>query len=960
MPALLLRTAALAVAVALAAYAHAAAPAITQLEDLTPGRTGDGFGVDYRMQPRLSPRFVYYVVSSPENHLELWCTATQDLTSQRLRVLAHNGKTSQYYPDLLEPRKYISYGSAESGEWWERFSTLPGLTYVNDLWGCTVGDRLFFVSHDAREAYDNTELYVSEGTPESTRLVRDINPGPAGAGIFDLTPLGEGVFFFADDGRHGKEPWYSDGTPEGSVMLADVNPGPEPSRAACAIFPFRADRQVAVMGGEAYFFAQDGSGVFSLWRSDGTPGGTRRVYTTQPPLDTQMRPTSLTATESALYWVMADNCGRLLPGDGLPRQLWRSKGTAEDTALLETFDEFGAHLHDARIHTGDLTAVGDSAYITAKKGEGGYTLWRAADEGTVERVEDAPSAEEAETLGITGEVQGEIVFTVLDAEPEMSDNLLAPWLPASVSSLWRSAAQGSAMRWLLPAEHGLPIPRFAPVFSGMAEGRAAWLTVDAQENWQLWNAMEITASTVPQSLAGRTGAFLAPGHSTYTAPWFILRERRGSLVLSENPDRRRGVHGPILAGLGSQTSFLQAAHGTLFFRVERRAGHAAVFATDGGKDKAVRVFLEPPRHSAHEPQPSYDFTWHEDAWHALHEDTLVRIEPADFSLIPIAPLTTPEAPLRQATMAEVGDNLLILQAAHEGGIHLRTWDGAAKTFTTPGVPVAGARLGGIVSAGAFAVFDTVQGDPPVTALWRTDGTETGTMALREGLGPISAYAPGGGVVYAAEWLGERWRVWQTDGAVEGTREVGEARGSFGLGSPIPMAPLPDGRVALLDTQRGRLRVTNGTDPQDVKTKAFAGGEVLLSELVAWNGHFFWVTGGANFGALRLWVSDGTEAGTRVAHLFGGRMMHGLVHMAPADGALWLAFAASDVHDDVHRELWRYTLESSAERIALSDPLLGTLWEPGGTEIDTHLAIVNGQVLFMHYTVETGAELWAVK
>src|SRR3954463_7419189 len=88
------------------------------------------------------------------------------------------------------------------------------------------------------ESYPNgRELWVTDGTPEGTRQVADINPDDSsnpgsfyyqseGGNIVsapaDLGSLGDGrAMFDADDGTHGVELWTSDGTAEGTRLVND-------------------------------------------------------------------------------------------------------------------------------------------------------------------------------------------------------------------------------------------------------------------------------------------------------------------------------------------------------------------------------------------------------------------------------------------------------------------------------------------------------------------------------------------------------------------------------------------------------------------------------------------------------------------------------------------------------------------------------------------------------------------
>src|SRR5262249_40455119 len=73
-----------------------------------------------------------------------------------------------------------------------------------------VGGTLFFSAFDP---VHGTELWRSDGTAAGTVLVKDIRPGtspygyPYGSRPSDLAFVNGALFFSADDGQNGREPW---------------------------------------------------------------------------------------------------------------------------------------------------------------------------------------------------------------------------------------------------------------------------------------------------------------------------------------------------------------------------------------------------------------------------------------------------------------------------------------------------------------------------------------------------------------------------------------------------------------------------------------------------------------------------------------------------------------------------------------------------------------------------------
>jgi ELWxxDGT repeat protein len=137
--------------------------------------------------------------------------------------------------------------------------TRRGTVRVSDLSGASgeraleVADgKLFFVAYRPETG---TELWVSEGTADTTHEVTDLRPGPRGSQPQNLKTLGGMVIFAADDGTSGLEPWASDGTAEGTHRWGDVAPG----RDASTPGPF------SVIGGRILFGADDGEHGRELW-----------------------------------------------------------------------------------------------------------------------------------------------------------------------------------------------------------------------------------------------------------------------------------------------------------------------------------------------------------------------------------------------------------------------------------------------------------------------------------------------------------------------------------------------------------------------------------------------------------------------------------------------------------------------------------------------------------------------
>jgi ELWxxDGT repeat protein len=173
---------------------------------------------------------------------------------------------------------------------------------------------LFFREDDG---ISGKELWKSDGTPEGTVMVLDINPGGDSYAKY-MTDMNGTLFFNADDGALGKELWKSDGTPEGTVMVRDIDPAPGSGSDPKHLTP---------VDGTLYFTADDGITGRELWKSDGTFEGTVLVKDITSREDWFWVPDDLTASDGKLLFTAHDG----ITG----RELWKSDGTLDGTALVK-------------------------------------------------------------------------------------------------------------------------------------------------------------------------------------------------------------------------------------------------------------------------------------------------------------------------------------------------------------------------------------------------------------------------------------------------------------------------------------------------------------------------------------------------------------------------------------------------------------------------------------------------
>jgi ELWxxDGT repeat protein len=174
--------------------------------------------------------------------------------------------------------KYIFSGSTatEGSEIFISDGTIAGTKLIKDIVAGATGSDPDgnmtilngYVYFTAVTAATGRELWRTDGTEANTTLVKDIVSGPTGsneAGKYNLTSMGNYLYFDVTTPTEGNELWQSDGTAANTILLKDIIPGTVSSN----------PRTFWYFNNMMLFTATSADGLHAeVWRTDGTPGGT--------------------------------------------------------------------------------------------------------------------------------------------------------------------------------------------------------------------------------------------------------------------------------------------------------------------------------------------------------------------------------------------------------------------------------------------------------------------------------------------------------------------------------------------------------------------------------------------------------------------------------------------------------------------------------------------------------------
>ncbi len=341
----------------------------------------------------------------------------------------------------------------------------PGQGYAQSLSAnglASFGSKILFRAHEESSGW---ELWSVDGSGTGARILADLCPGncssePVPLGTAHSLLFGLASRDFESSGFHYL--WRSDGTRQGTFLL------PDPRFQIFLRFDLNGEEPPPVaFGRDVVYFSGCGEQGCQLWRTDGSPEGTRLVRAVQPASAT-FGPGNLTIAGDRVFFTLFD-------------QLWVSDGTSDGTVLVKELQSTPRR----------LAALGTKVLFLAQ-GTAGEELW-ASDgtaAGTQALTDFAPAQPFRQTLFLEA-LGGKIYFVADDAEHG--------------AELWRS--DGTSPGTVRITDFGFHDPfnwddtfgdgGLRPGSLALLDGRVVFWATDGLNGFNLWSTQGTPESTAP-------------------------------------------------------------------------------------------------------------------------------------------------------------------------------------------------------------------------------------------------------------------------------------------------------------------------------------------------------------------------------------------------------------------------------------------------------------------------------
>lgn len=217
------------------------------------------------------------------------------------------------------------------------------------LMGKELHGKFYFCAETLTEG---AELWVTDGTRNGTKMVKDIYASNFSSSPKNFEVLNGLLYFTATTGLYGSELWKSDGTEAGTVLVKDLYPGNK-GYTTGALKSFQ---------GKLYFAGadKDSNKGIELWVSDGTDAGTT-LFKDLNSNSLDGSPENYFEFDGKLYFTATTST--------TGRELFVTNGTPEGTVLVQDINP-----GSSASNPNSFVVVGNTLYFTAKDATNGSEL----------------------------------------------------------------------------------------------------------------------------------------------------------------------------------------------------------------------------------------------------------------------------------------------------------------------------------------------------------------------------------------------------------------------------------------------------------------------------------------------------------------------------------------------------------------------------------------------------------
>ena len=304
---------------------------------------------------------MYFSADDEIDGEELW---VHDLVTNKTHLVKDIGNNNDglYNSKLMTIGDILYFTVNPGSQLWRSDGTEAG-TYLVKMISNTIASNntiteLFnyngMIVFNAYDPVHGKELWISNGTEAGTTLLKDIRTGPVSSFPYNFFIFNGNLFFIADDGINGTEIWKSDGTVSGTTLLRNINDG--------SLYSLNGG-QFIVLNDAFYFYAGDNTNGFELWKSDGTSSGTSIFKDIET--GSSSSGYSLIGAGTSDYFIFEIT-------SSIGTELWKCDGTVAGTMLLKDINPGSGSSVNSDT---EFTVLNGKIYFNALTPSNGTELW---------------------------------------------------------------------------------------------------------------------------------------------------------------------------------------------------------------------------------------------------------------------------------------------------------------------------------------------------------------------------------------------------------------------------------------------------------------------------------------------------------------------------------------------------------------------------------------------------------